>query len=58
MAIVPSCHCVITFVGIPVTPDVNKIILCDDSMQDFNSALYGVRIATHADSDFLDCKSR
>ena len=33
------------FMGVLVTPDINKVVLCDDSVKDFNSALSGLRIS-------------
>ena len=42
---VPSGPCVVMFMGVLVTPDVNKVVLCDDSVKDFNSALSGLRIS-------------
>ena len=36
---------VVTFMGIPVVPDVNKVILCDDTVKNFSSALSGFGIS-------------
>ena len=45
IACVTSGPCVVAFMGVPVAPDVDEVVLGDDSVEIFNSALSGFRIS-------------
>ena len=45
IACVMSGPCVVAFMGVPVAPDVDEVVLGDDRVETFNSALSGFRIS-------------